>query len=354
MVIGYQILESRVLPLLREYSSGAIFILIDSEVERYHNEALAPLCQWVGPGHTLVIEAGEANKGLVGLEQIWSWLLGAGATRSSVLVVIGGGVLTDMGGFAAATYMRGIRSIHIPTTLLGMVDASVGGKTAIDFAGVKNVIGAFHVPEEVFVDVAFLDSLPLSELYSGYAEVIKTALLDGPDFWRRILRLDEPQALTSDEWVELITAAVAYKERITAADPRESGLRRVLNLGHTVGHALEAYSHTQTPSRPLLHGEAVIIGLLVETYLATVCLGADRTTLRQLHTLSRELYRPYHYTCKSYPELWRLMQHDKKNPGGGEVCCVVLLEPGKTVELRLRSLEELKEALDFYRETFGS
>lgn len=352
MVIGQDILRSEVVPFVCERGKNGLFFLIDSEVKRLHCERLTPLLSLTHPDCIYTITGGEAHKNLPTLEQVWQWLLRSGANRRSLLVVIGGGVATDLGGFAASTYMRGIRSVHIPTTLLGMVDASVGGKTGIDFSGVKNIIGAFHEPEEVFIDTEWLDTLPLSELYSGYAEVIKTALLDGPEPWRQILRIDDPQYLTPLEWAELIGRAVAYKERIVKVDPREGGLRKVLNLGHTVAHALEAYSHIHTPLRPLLHGEAVIIGLIVEAYLAVSRLGADRSTLRQLHALARELYSPYHYTCKSYEELWRLMQHDKKNVGS--VVCIVPIEPGKAEELHLKNLEEVKEALDFYRETFGN
>lgn len=352
MVIGQNILQTEVLPYLERHAEGGLFLLIDSAVDQLHAERLAPLYASTSHERILRIAGGEASKTLASLERVWQWLLASGATRRALLVVIGGGVLTDLGGFAAATYMRGISSVHLPTTLLGMVDASVGGKTGIDLAGIKNIVGAFHEPLEVFIDTEWLHTLPLAELYSGYAELIKTALLDGPDLWRQILRIDDPQYLSSAEWGELIARAVAYKERIVAADPREAGLRRVLNLGHTVGHALEAYSHLHTPSRPLLHGEAIVIGLIVEAYLAVRRLGAERTTLRQLHSLARELYSPYHYTCRSYEELWRLMRHDKKNTAS--VVCITPIAPGQTGEVQLSSLDEIKEALDFYRETFGS
>lgn len=354
MLIGHQILESHVKPLLSNCARGSVYFLVDKAVMEHHRDYLATILALEDDSHCLSLESGEANKGLDSLQMIWTWLINNHATRKATLVIIGGGVLTDMGGFAAATYMRGIRSIHIPTTLLSMVDASVGGKTGIDFLGIKNIIGAFHAPIEVFIDVAFLCSLPLDELFSGYAEIIKTALLSGPELWQHVLCIGDPQGLSQEEWCELISDCVAYKERIVDADPQESGVRRVLNLGHTVGHAIEAYSHRVAKHRPLLHGEAVIIGLLVEGYLAVIHRGAERKTLRQLHSLCRTLYSPYHYTCKSYDELWSLMLHDKKNTTGGTVDCIVLIKPGETENLTLSSIEEMKEALDFYRETFGS
>ena len=251
--------------------------------------------------------------------------------------------------------MRGIRTIYVPTTLLAMVDASIGGKTAIDFLGVKNLIGSFHQPLETFIDVTFLDTLPLTELLSGYGEVIKHALLQGEESWRALLRLGDPQALGADDWRQLISESVAYKASIVAADPQEvSGLRRILNLGHTVGHALEAYSHASRGMRSLTHGEAVVFGLLIEGYITSLLVPeADRSYLRQLLSLARELYDPCYYTCSAYPELLRLMHGDKKNVGG-EIKLVGLLRPGEVRILDEVGEDKLKEGLDFLRETFGN
>jgi hypothetical protein len=270
-----------------------------------------------------------------------------------VLILIGGGALLDLGGFAAATYMRGIHTVNIPTTLLAMVDASVGGKTGIDYHGIKNLVGAFHTPLEVFIDTSFLSTLPIEELLSGYGEVIKHATLMGKEAWQEILHIGDPAGLMDDEWEALIAKSVAYKSSIVEADPTEQGLRRILNVGHTVGHALEAYSHTNTFRRALPHGEAVVFGLLIESYITSLIKGIDRTYIRQLMHLARELYAPFFYTCKDYPELLRLMRHDKKNTSG-KIVLMGILEPGKVEAIELEGEEKIKEGLDFLRETFGN
>lgn len=331
------------------------FFLVDEQVAACHPSLCSELKERLPEAVLRTFAGGEEVKDTSHLAELWTWLHEAGATRASLLVVLGGGALLDLAGLAASTYMRGIRTIYVPTTLLAMVDASIGGKTAIDFLGVKNLIGSFHQPLETFVDVAFLDTLPLTELLSGYGEVIKHALLQGEDSWRALLRLGDPQALEAEDWRQLISESVAYKASIVAADPQEvSGLRRILNLGHTVGHALEAYSHASRGMRSLTHGEAVVFGLLIEGYITSLLVPeADRSYLRQLLSLARELYDPCYYTCSAYPELLRLMHGDKKNVGG-KIKLVGLLRPGEVRILDEVGEDKLKEGLDFLRETFGN
>ena len=329
--------------------------MVDEQVVTCHPSLCSELKERLPEAVLRTFAGGEEVKDTSHLAELWTWLHEAGATRASLLVVLGGGALLDLAGLAASTYMRGIRTIYVPTTLLAMVDASIGGKTAIDFLGVKNLIGSFHQPLETFVDVTFLDTLPLTELLSGYGEVIKHALLQGEESWRALLRLGDPQALEAEDWRQLISESVAYKASIVAADPQEvSGLRRILNLGHTVGHALEAYSHASRGMRSLTHGEAVVFGLLIEGYITSLLVPeADRSYLRQLLALARELYDPCYYTCSAYPELLRLMHGDKKNVGG-KIKLVGLLRPGEVRILDEVGEDKLKEGLDFLRETFGN
>ena len=331
------------------------FFLVDEQVAACHPLLCSELKERLPEAVLHTFAGGEEAKDTSHLAELWTWLHEVGATRASLLVVLGGGALLDLAGLAASTYMRGIRTIYVPTTLLAMVDASIGGKTAIDFLGVKNLIGSFHQPLETFVDVAFLDTLPLTELLSGYGEVIKHALLQGEDSWRALLRRGDPQALGAEDWRQLISESVAYKASIVATDPQEvSGLRRILNLGHTVGHALEAYSHASRGMRSLTHGEAVVFGLLIEGYITSLLVPeADRSYLRQLLSLARELYDPCYYTCSAYPELLRLMHGDKKNVGG-KIKLVGLLRPGEVRILDEVGEDKLKEGLDFLRETFGN
>ena len=331
------------------------FFLVDEQVAACHPSLCSELRERCPEAVLRTCLGGEEAKDTSHLAELWTWLHEAGATRASLLVVLGGGALLDLAGLAASTYMRGIRTIYVPTTLLAMVDASIGGKTAIDFLGVKNLIGSFHQPLESFVDVTFLDTLPLTELLSGYGEVIKHALLQGEESWRALLRLGDPQVLGAEDWRQLISESVAYKASIVAADPQEvSGLRRILNLGHTVGHALEAYSHASRGMRSLTHGEAVVFGLLIEGYITSLLVPeTDRSYLRQLLSLARELYDPCYYTCSAYPELLRLMHGDKKNVGG-KIKLVGLLRPGEVRILDEVGEDKLKEGLDFLRETFGN
>ena len=234
-----------------------------------------------------------------------------------------------------------------------MVDASVGGKTAIDFLGVKNLIGSFHPAREVIVDIDFLRTLPLEELLSGYGEVVKHATLMGGEAWREVCRIGDPVGLMDDEWQALIEKSIAYKASVVEADPTERGLRRILNIGHTVGHALEAYSHQNEFRRTLPHGEAVVFGLLIESYITMCQRGTSKEYIRQLMTLARELYSPFFYTCKDYPELLRLMRHDKKNSAGA-ITLMGVIEPGNIEAVEVADEGVIKEGLDFLRETFGS
>lgn len=341
--------------ILAEIRYDKLFVLLDESMYTLYQEHLSPLIRGVPTLQIRITQAGETCKSIDELSQTWSWLAAAGASRQSLLVVLGGGALTDLAGLAAATYMRGIRSIYVPTTLLAMVDASIGGKTAIDYAGVKNLIGAFHNPLEVIIDLAYLERLPIDQLFSGYGEVIKTALLCGDRLWKEVIALDDPQYATTEQWQNLVEQCLAYKQSIVQMDPTETtGMRRVLNLGHTTAHALEAFALTRhTGSRPLLHGEAVVIGMIVELYLGVKYAGSDPLPLRQLMALTRDLYPHYAYTCHDYPKLVELMRLDKKSTS--EAISVVTLESlGRPLEIEIgiSEIKKIHEALDFYREAF--
>ena len=346
-------LDRKLSAYIQAVACDRLFILCDEVVAELHAPLITSLRTMLPESTFLAVPATEQSKGTDSLARVWSWLADEGATRCSVLILIGGGALLDFGGFAAATYMRGIRTINVPTTLLAMVDASVGGKTAIDYHGVKNLVGAFHLPLEVFVDIDFLRTLPIEELLSGYGEIIKHATLMGTEAWREVCRIGDPVALMDEEWEALIAKSIAYKSSIVEADPEEKGLRRILNAGHTVGHALEAYSHSNPHRRTLPHGEAVVFGLLIESYITALVRGGNRDYIRQLMYLARELYSPFVYTCKDYPELIRLMRYDKKN-SSGKIVLMGILAPGQVEPIELEDEGIIKEGLDFLRETFGS
>ena len=286
----------------------------------------------------------DENKTLDSLAHVWTALQQGGATRHSLLVNLGGGMVTDLGGFAASTFKRGIAYINIPTTLLSQVDASVGGKTGINFGGLKNEIGVFNCAATVILSSDFLHSLDHKNLLSGYAEMLKHGLISNEENWAELLRFD----LNSiDQLGTLVAKSVAIKERIVEADPTEKGIRKALNLGHTAGHALESLALEQ--ERTVLHGYAVAWGLICELYLSVVKCDFPKDKLRQTVQFIRENYGDFSFDCKQYERLYGFMTHDKKNEGG--IINFTLL--GGIGDIRINqqaTKEEIFEMLDFLRD----
>ena len=261
----------------------------------------------------IVIGATDEHKSIETLISVWTELSQKGGTRHSLLVNLGGGMVTDLGGFAASTFKRGIPYINIPTTLLAMVDAAVGGKTGINFNGLKNEIGTFSIPEKVIIDPRFLNHLPVRERMSGFAEMIKHGLLSNREYLTRLLNL-EHQEMTQEYMLELIRRSVTIKNEIVTRDPREQGLRKVLNFGHTIGHAIESLSITR--GTPLLHGEAVALGLVAELYLSVKEKGFPEEIYREVRNFVKQHYPPYPL-MDHVDTLYELMLHDKKNERWG-------------------------------------
>ncbi|MGI6243475.1 MAG: 3-dehydroquinate synthase [Prevotella sp.] len=305
----------------------------------------------------ITIKSTDTHKNLDSLTHVWQALQKGGATRHSCMVNLGGGMVTDLGGFAASTFKRGINFINIPTTLLAMVDASVGGKTGINFGGLKNEIGVFSDARVVILDTAFLQSLDAQNLRSGYAEMLKHGLISNEKHWAELLRFDL-DAPDFELLKTMLAESVRVKEDIVREDPTEHGLRKALNLGHTFGHAFESFSFKAVPDssgrsqavHPLLHGYAVAFGLICELYLSTIKLGFPSDKMQQTVRFIRDHYGSYNITCNDYPELIALMMHDKKNTAG--IINFTLL--GDIGDIRINQTatqEEIKEALDFFRET---
>lgn len=337
------------------YSSGGFdrcLLIADQYVTELHPARLAPFLREMHSGDCYYISGGEAVKSLPEVVRLVHWLMEHEATRRTLLVAVGGGALLDFVGFVAAIYKRGIPCIYVPTTLMAMIDASIGGKTAIDHEGVKNILGAFALPRAVFIDPLFLRTLPTPEILSGYWELVKYGLLSSCDLWQRIKAFDPLES--SEGWLPFIRDCVAIKESFVARDFMDKGLRQWLNLGHTVGHALEGYSHhigVQHGGRLLRHGEAVGIGLFCELYLSHKLFQADRRYLSELEVLLRAYHSPYGFSCKHYKEILTLLHQDKKND-----CAEVSFMAFKSLgflEKRNCSDEHLLDALDFYREMFG-
>lgn len=321
----------------------------------------------------ITIAHGDQHKTLAALGDVWTALQQGSATRHSLLINLGGGMITDLGGFAAATFKRGFNFINIPTTLLAMVDAAVGGKTGINFGGLKNEIGAFADARFVIINTCFLDTLDAENLCSGYAEMLKHALISDERMWAEHVNFDLSQPDLA-ELQHMVAESIAVKERIVAEDPHEHGIRKALNFGHTIGHALEEFALQQAggavvstaptnqttggaaispapKNRPLLHGYAVAFGLIGELYMSARKAGFPTERLHQTARFIRENYAQTEFTCNDYPTLLNLMRHDKKNTSG--VINFTLLHNIGDIRINQTATdEEICEALDFIREGY--
>lgn len=297
----------------------------------------------------ITIGATDTYKTLDTLACVWQKLSNEGATRHSLLINLGGGMVTDLGGFAASTFKRGITYINIPTTLLAMVDASVGGKTGINFNGLKNEIGVFSPASSVLLDTEFLKTLDYDNLSSGYAEMLKHGLISTTEHWAELLNFDLNH-IDYKELQKLVAQSVQIKENIVIQDPLEHGIRKALNLGHTVGHAFESLALAE--NRPHLHGYAVAWGVVCELYLSHLKTGFPKEKLWQTIQFIRETYGTFTFDCKQYESLYQFMTHDKKN-SSGIINFTLLGEVGDIHINQSASKEEIYEMLDFYRETMG-
>ena len=294
----------------------------------------------------IIIKATDTHKNLDTLSQVWQALSNGGATRHSLMINLGGGMVTDLGGFAASTFKRGIDFINIPTTLLAMVDASVGGKTGINFGGLKNEIGVFSDSRFVIINTQFLDTLDHDNICSGYAEMLKHGLISDEHTWAELVTfdLDTPDL---SQLQRMVAESIKVKERIVEADPHEHGIRKALNLGHTMGHAFESFAMRR--GTPILHGYAVAYGLISELYMSARKTAFPTDSMQQTVRFIRENYGTFNITCDDYPTLIELMHHDKKNTSG--IINFTLL--GNVGDIRINQTaneEEIKEALDFFRE----
>ena len=401
---------------IAECEHDRTFILVDETTERCCLPIVSGL-DCVRGAQIIVIGATDSHKTLESLSHVWEALGEGGATRHSLLINIGGGMVTDLGGFAASTFKRGINYINIPTTLLSMVDASVGGKTGINFRGLKNEIGVFSNASTVILDTTFLKTLDTENIRSGYAEMLKHGLISNEKMWAKLVgtenlelrterydnlaspdsavksnnlanpdsdgninNLASPDSadksnhtsqfsplsshfsvltsqfsLLSSQFRQMLADSVAVKQRIVTEDPLEQGIRKALNLGHTIGHAFESFalSHNgDSPYReisPILHGYAVAYGLVCELYLSAVKTGFPTDKMHQTVSFIKEHYGKMNITCDDYPTLLELMTHDKKNVAG-TINFTLLGDIGDIRINQTATKDEIFEALDFYRE----
>lgn len=338
-------LERDLVNAIAECEHDKIFILTDQTT---HDMCLPKLQNFLclKGAQSIVIKAGDTNKTLDSLAEVWTALSQGGATRHSLMINLGGGMVTDLGGFAASTFKRGIDFINIPTTLLAMVDASVGGKTGINFGGLKNEIGVFSDSKFVIINTQFLDTLDHDNICSGYAEMLKHGLISDNKHWAELVGFNLAQPDLA-QLQRMVAESIKVKERIVTEDPHEHGIRKALNLGHTVGHALESFAMKH--GRPVLHGYAVAYGMVCELYLSARKTDFPTDKIHQTVRFILDHYGRMPYTCDDYPELLELMRHDKKNTSG--IINFTLL--GGIGDIRINQTatkEEIEEALDFLRE----
>ncbi len=319
---------------------SAIALIADNHTYRYCYPEIKNLL----PKHSVIrIRAGEEQKHLATCQTIWDALTRANFDRHALVLNLGGGVIGDMGGFCAATYKRGIAFAQIPTTLLAQVDASVGGKLGIDFQGLKNHIGVFKLPDAVLIDATFLQTLPYNELRSGFAEVIKHCLIADADQWNTIRRLE----LDEQNWPELVAHSVAIKQRIVAEDPTEKGLRKILNFGHTLGHAIETHFLTDARRR-LLHGEAIAAGMIAEAYIAFKKEMITESLLTEIEEYVFAVYGKARLRDEDVEPILALTLQDKKNRGG-QVLMALLNGTGSCAFDIPVSKSEMKQGLFYYQ-----
>lgn len=319
-----------------------VFILVDENTLKNCLPELLAKVPKLQKAEVIETESGEINKSIEVCVQIWRVLTELHADRKSLLVNLGGGVVCDMGGFGASAFKRGIDYINIPTTLLAQVDASIGGKTGIDLDNIKNQIGFFSNPKAVFIYPTFLNTLSKRLILSGFAEIVKHALISDPDYWLEIKKFKP----ANPDWDNIISKSVEIKNQIVLKDPEEKGLRKILNFGHTVGHAIESYF--LQIDEPVLHGEAVAAGIFCEAFISYKVIGLDHTQLDEICNYLLKMYKPLDPDKIDMEKLISLMVQDKKNESG-KLLFTLISEPGKGIVNKKVAPEIVRQSLEFYR-----
>ncbi len=324
-----------------------LFILMDENTEKWCFTKIKDIIRIKNSIH-IVVPPNDDSKNLNNLSAIWQQLTQNMATRKSLLINLGGGMISDLGGFAAATFKRGIRYINIPTTLLAAVDASVGGKTGINFAGYKNEIGSFYPSEYVIISTDFYNTLPQESIISGFAEMLKHSLIYSEDEWNKIIELNPFD--TDYDITDMVFESVMIKENIVQKDPYEKDIRKALNLGHTVGHAFESMALAK--KEQLSHGHAVALGLIAELYLSHIICGFPKEKLLRTIRFIQKYYPPFYFDCNNYNNLFDIIRHDKKNSNNA-ILFTLLQDIGDIKINQNISKNLIFQALDFYRDVLG-
>lgn len=328
---------------LAKVGQRKVFFLVDENTHEHCLPRLLAELPDLKGYEILEIEPGEESKDFEIAQSLWSALAELGADRKSLLINVGGGVVTDLGGFVAATYKRGIAFWHVPTSLLGMVDAAIGGKTGVDVDGIKNLVGTFSQPEKLFVIPDFLETLPEEQLISGMAEVFKHALINDKKYWT-----EAQKAYKTGNFESLVQRSVEIKSAIVLADEKELGQRKLLNFGHTLGHALESYFLEK--GEAILHGEAVAAGMMMAAKLSTEKAGLSQASFEEIITVLSAVYTKLEWPQEEEKYILKWLTHDKKNDVG-QLRFTLLREIGEGIFDVPVTFEQAEKALRWYAET---
>lgn len=331
--------------LIENIAPSHVFILTDTNTKDNCLPYFKQKIQFPKEPKTLNIPAGETNKTIGSCTKLWEQLSKLGADRKSLLINLGGGVVTDLGGFVASTYQRGIEFINIPTSLLAMVDAAVGGKNGVDLGALKNQVGIIRNAKAVLVDTTFLNTLPENEFISGQAEMIKHGLIHSEDYLEKTLSLDKNDA---EAVAKLVWESILIKNKVVTQDPTEQGLRKTLNYGHTLGHAIESYCLENDEKRTLLHGEAIAIGMILANYISSKLFGFPSEKRDKITSALLSLFQKVHFEKQDIDSIIKLLIFDKKN-ANGKIQFVLLEDIGKyKINCRVEN-SLINEAFNFYR-----
>lgn len=298
---------------LKAQKYSKIFVIVDTQTNEFCLPQFLPFLETELAVEIIEFESGEINKNIDTCIEIWKVLTELGADRKSLIINLGGGVVTDLGGFVASTFKRGLDFIHIPTTLLSMVDASVGGKTGVDLGNLKNQIGVINVPVMVLIDTNYLETLPQNEMRSGLAEMLKHGLIYDKKYWEQFLDLN---AIDFADFDTLIYRSVEIKNEIVKQDPTEKNIRKALNFGHTLGHAIESYFLENENKKTLLHGEAIAIGMILESYICLEKNLISEAEYNQIKKTIQNIYTDVDFETADIEPILDLLIHDKKNEYG--------------------------------------
>tara|TARA_R110002033_G_scaffold82641_3_gene133477 strand:- start:60 stop:1127 length:1068 start_codon:yes stop_codon:yes gene_type:complete len=329
---------------LKDKNFSKIFILVDENTHTYCLPFFIEKVETDVVIEIIEIESGEINKTIDTCVGVWNTLSDLDADRKSLLINIGGGVITDLGGFVACTFKRGIAYINVPTSLLAMVDASVGGKTGVDLGHLKNQIGVISNPDLVLIDTKYLDTLPQNQMRSGLAEMLKHGLITGESYWNKFTDLSK---LSLDDLDELIYESVIIKKNVVEEDPYENGRRKTLNFGHTLGHAIESYFLSNPKKTTLLHGEAIAVGMVLACYISTELTGFPKEKTLEIKALFTNYYGKVSIDESEYATIIELLKYDKKN-NHGNINFVLLESIGNTKMDCLVDDKFIIDAFKFY------